>query len=141
MALEKHLSHQAKIANFDYSLQALGAKDGQIRLQFSEKGSSCNTVSIFDEEGDVPMMALSKAIDNLGGHVDLVKCDCEGAEWELFEASNVWDKVDNITMEYHLYQKKHTLEKLKQTITRLGFNIQYLQPTNQYYGNLIASRI
>ena len=140
-SLEKHLSHQAKIANFDYSLQALGAKDGQIRLQFSEKGSSCNTVSIFDEEGDVPMMALSKAIDNLGGHVDLVKCDCEGAEWELFEASNVWDKVDNITMEYHLYQKKHTLEKLKQTITRLGFNIQYLQPTNQYYGNLIASRI
>ena len=140
-SLEKYLHHQAQVANFDYYLQALGAKDGQVRLQFSDKGSSCNTVSVFDEEGDIPMMALSKAIDNLGGHVDLAKIDCEGAEWDLFEAPDVWDKVQNITMEYHLYKKKHTLEKLQQIITMLGFKIKNLQPTNQYYGNLIASRI
>jgi FkbM family methyltransferase len=139
-SLEKYLYHQSQLANFDYYLKALGAKDGQVRLQFSDKGSSCNTVSIYDEKGNIPMMALSKAIDNLGGHVDLAKIDCEGAEWELFEASDVWHKMQNITMEYHLYKKKHTLEKLQETITKLGFKIESLQPTNQYYGNLIASR-
>ena len=139
-SLEKYLRHHAEVANFDYYLKALGSKDGQIKLQFSEKGSSCNTVSIFDEKGDIPMMALRKAIDNLGGHVDLAKIDCEGAEWELFEASDVWHKIQNITMEYHLYKKNHTLEKLQQVITMLGFQIKHLQPTNQYYGNLVAFR-
>ncbi len=122
-------------------MQAVGAKDGQVRLKFSDKLSSANTVSILDQDGDIPMIALSKTIDNLGGHVDLAKIDCEGAEWNLFEAPNVWGKVQNIAMEYHLYQKKHTLEKLQQIITMLGFKIKNLQPTNQYYGTLIASRI
>ncbi len=118
-ALEKYLKHQAGVAGFDYYMKALGAEDGKVRLKFSEKGASGNTVSIVDEEGDISTIALSKAIENLGNFVDLMKIDCEGAEWNLFETANVWDKIQNITMEYHLYKKGQTLEKIKTIIRHL----------------------
>ena len=139
-SLETYLKHQAKIANFNYFMQALGSKNGRVNLKLSGKGASGNTISIFNESGEIPCLSLSEAVRNLGDRIDLVKIDCEGAEWDLFQAVSVWDKIQNIAMEYHLYKKGQTLEALKETIESLGFTIEMVKPTNQYYGDLIASR-
>jgi FkbM family methyltransferase len=139
-ALEPYLNHQAQVANFHYFMQALGSQPGKVKLKLSETGASGNTVSLIDESGDIPCLALITAVENMGGKIDLAKIDCEGAEWDLFKAATVWDKVQNIAMEYHLYRKGQTLEKLQAMIQSLGFKIITVQPTNQYYGNLIASR-
>ncbi|NES80452.1 MAG: hypothetical protein F6K10_02800 [Moorea sp. SIO2B7] len=83
---------------------------------------------------------MSEAIKTLGSTVDLLKIDCEGAEWDLLRAEGVWDKIQNIAMEYHLFNKGQTLEILKATIESLGFKIKMVKPTDKYYGDLIASR-
>lgn len=139
-SLERYLKHQAKTANFNYFMQALGSNNGKVRLKLSETGASGNTISVIDETGEIPCLALSEAIRNIGKQVDLAKIDCEGAEWDLFKAVDVWDKIQNIAMEYHLFKKGQTLEQLKTIIESLGFEIKMVKPTDQYYGDLIASR-
>jgi FkbM family methyltransferase len=36
------------------------------------------------------------------GHIDLVKFDCEGAEWPILYTSRLLDRIDRICGEYHL---------------------------------------
>ena len=56
--------------------------------------------------GGVPSQSssISKVIRRIahGGIVDLVKLDCEGAEWEILQDSQAMKCVINLTMEYHL---------------------------------------
>lgn len=138
--LESYLKYHANIGHFDYFMEAVGANDGYITLDLSEKGASPNSMSRIDQNGNIPMLSFEKAIEKLGGKIDLLKMDCEGAEWDILPASEAWQKVDNLELEYHLFSKKHTLKKIKKMIEELGFKITFCQPTNQYYGNLTATR-
>ncbi|MEG4345499.1 hypothetical protein QUB70_19810 [Microcoleus sp. A003_D6] len=64
-------------------MEAVGDRDGKVVLDIREvSGKSRSTVS---ESGDIPMVSLKRAIERIGGSVDLAKVDCEGAEWLLFE--------------------------------------------------------
>ena len=65
-------------------VEAVGAEDGRVQLNFGDV--SFQTRSKVDPTGDVPMVSLDRAIERLGGRVDLAKLDCEGAEWLLFQA-------------------------------------------------------
>jgi len=76
--LDQYLKTDAETANFQYYLEALGAEDGRVKLNF--KDVSFKTRSKVDPTGDVPMVSLSRAIERLGGRVDLAKLDCEGRE-------------------------------------------------------------
>ncbi|MGK7946133.1 MAG: FkbM family methyltransferase [Microcystaceae cyanobacterium] len=139
--LEPYLKHQAEVGNFHHYMSGIGSKDGNISLNCSDNKDSMNIASSIDPEGNIPMLAIQKAIEKLGEKVDLVKMDCEGAEWDILQAVEDWVKVDNLELEYHLYKKGHTLEKMQEILQQLGFKIIACQPTNQYYGNIAATRI
>jgi FkbM family methyltransferase len=135
--LEKYLKHQSQIANFEYFMEAVGVQDGKVILDIREvSGKTRSTVS---DNGDIPMVSFRRAIDRLGGSADLVKVDCEGAEWLLFEDRNIWQFVQNLSLEYHLWFG-HTHASARQVVESLGFKIKKQIPINQWYGLILASR-
>lgn len=135
--LEEYLSVQAKAAGFDYFMAAVGLEEGMISLDFADE--SVLTRSRTDTIGDVPQITFSKAIERLGGAVDLLKLDCEGAEWEIFADAESWRKVRHVAMEYHLFDPGHSEQAVKDRIADLGFRITSLIPSDSY-GLLLATR-
>lgn len=69
-----------------------------------------------------PSLTLSELFiqENLT-HVDFMKVDCEGCEYELFQDAPL-DKIDRISMEFHSTQMRHRPipEGLGELVTRLA---------------------
>lgn len=134
--LESYLKVQAEAASCQYFMEAVGQEDGKVSLLLDE--DSVLTRSEQNEAGDIPAVAFRKAIQRLGGEADLLKLDCEGAEWELFEDQETWKNVRDLSMEYHLWPN-HTHEEVYGVVRKLGFTVQKQLPASDF-GLLRASR-
>ncbi len=107
-ALEPYLARQASSADATYFLEAVGGQTGLVQLDFSG-GDSVHASSRLDPNGTVKQVTLRDALTRLGGRVDVLKLDCEGAEWEMLEDRAAWEDVGFVTMEYHLIRPRdHT---------------------------------
>src|SRR4051812_31383614 len=122
--LEKHLKVQANVAHFAYFMEAVGLEDGKVTLAIND--NSVWTRSKVDPTGDIPQIAFRRALQRLGGSVDLVKSidlvklDCEGAEWQILQDAHAWQAVRNLAMEYHLWPN-HTHDEIQAVVQQLGF--------------------
>ncbi|MCL1468538.1 FkbM family methyltransferase [Argonema galeatum] len=134
--LEKYLKNQADAAGFEYFMEAVGLEAGKVTLDLHE--DSVQTRSKVDELGDIPQVAFRQAIDRLGGSIDIVKLDCEGAEWQIFQDRDAWQSVQNLSMEYHLWPDR-THDQVREVVQNLGFKIKKQIPITDY-GLLLASR-
>lgn len=124
---------------------AIGKADGFAQMGIPES-SLFGRTSIADwaspcNERTVSVRSLTSAVDALGG-ADLLKLDCEGAEWELFETVDVWRRIAAITMEYHLWAKAGATEStITSAVQDLGYQIRSFQPSpNGPWGMLTAVR-
>lgn len=135
--LETYLKNQSQIANFKYFMEAVGARDGKAAIDIREV--SGKTRSRVSESGGIPMVSFQRAVDRIGGRVDLAKVDCEGAEWLLFEDRDAWQRVANLSLEYHLWFGRSHAET-RQVIESLGFHITKQIPIDKWYGLILASR-
>ena len=61
------------------------------------------------------------------GRVDLVKIDCEGAEYDIILNSSLscWDSVSCVLLEYHPVPG-HSWDELARHFEELGFTISWL---------------
>jgi FkbM family methyltransferase len=130
-------SNQASIGNFTVFDSAVGLADGKVFIDFSE--DSVQTRVHKGEKGEIRCVSFANAVAELGGTVDLVKLDCEGAEWEILQDEKTWQKVKNLTMEFHLWAG-YTLEQLKARVVELGFKVRYAELTGKDFGLLVAGR-
>ena len=133
--LEQYLAVQAKTANFRYFMEAIGLENGSVSLDFNV--DSVQTRSMPDETGRIPRVAFREAIGRLGGSVDLVKMDCEGAEWAILKDTDSWDRIKHLSMEYHLWPD-HTHDEVLDVVRSLGFLVREHSPSDNF-GLLIAS--
>jgi FkbM family methyltransferase len=109
--------------------EAIGARDGFISIV--DTGDSNQARTSDDGAGEIAQISLGKAIERMGGSVDLLKVDCEGAEWELFRAVDAWKHIRNVRMEYHLFHGE-TVPQVERTLQDLGFEVIHLQPSNGF---------
>ena len=100
--------------------EAVGADEG--RVSIADEGDSNQAKTIASADGGIPQIALQRAVERLGGRVDLLKLDCEGAEWGMFRSAAPWRHIRNIRMEYHLFDQ-HTPQDVEQALKQLGFRI------------------
>lgn len=56
------------------------------------------------------------------GGIDLLKLDCEGAEWDIFADADAFRRVRLIRMEFHLTEGR-TLSEFESRVKDLGFHI------------------
>ncbi len=95
---------------------------------------------MWQADGKIPQVSFRTAVERIGGHCDLVKLDCEGAEWEILTDVTTWRKVDHLAMEYHLWFGEHEHEEVAKVLGNIGFAIRRQLRTHERYGIVWASR-
>ena len=92
----------------------------------------------------VPSVSLAEVFGRLGlEQVDLMKMDCEGAEYPvLFNASDeVLGRIKRMVMEYHDNVTEFTHVDLERYLSAHGFQVQSFEnPVHNYLGYLYAWR-
>jgi len=130
-ALAGHLARNAAPTGAEVHLEAIGVEDGHGTLEHAEE--SVNTRVIEAAGGDVKVTSFRTAVDRLGGRVDFLKLDCEGAEWPLFDDAEPWAGVQNVGLEYH-----GDGERAVAALERLGFTVS--AAGRGPYGIVLAER-
>jgi FkbM family methyltransferase len=99
------------------------------------------------ESGETVRVActtLAEIVDsNKLERVDMLKMDCEGAEYEILYPTpqNYLQKVRQIRMEYHnLDDRERNVGQLEKFLTGAGFTITRKQANSDTNGNLWAAR-
>ncbi len=118
--LMPYLSHQAAVGKISYFSEAVGKESGQVSLQDCQ--DSVMGAVMDSPTGQIPKIAFETAIQRLGGEVDLLKLDCEGAEWDIFRERVSFKKVRFMSLEYHL-MAQHTHQEIVEVVQNLGFKI------------------
>jgi FkbM family methyltransferase len=123
-----HLRDNTRSLKIQAWHEAIGAEPGRVAL--SAGPSSLHTRAVADPVGEVPVTPLRLALERLGGSVDVLKLDCEGAEWQLFEDREVWKMIRYLTMEYHLWALPGTeVGKLFDLLETRDLRIQHHLPS------------
>lgn len=106
-------------------------------------GGSLFAKAVNSAAGKIKKTAFATIVERMGGSVDLLKLDCEGAEWELLECREVWGKIHRLTMEYHLSAKPDMdALGLVRIVKDLGFRITGLEEAPELkWGVLQAVKI
>jgi FkbM family methyltransferase len=90
-------------------------------------GAAHQTANLYgsnDSAQTAPILSLASLAAELSlDHIDLLKLDCEGAEWDILPASEpLLPRVRQICMEYHR-EGEWTPERLSAWLTSLGFQV------------------
>jgi FkbM family methyltransferase len=136
--LKEYVTHQASIGSIHFFPEAVGLNEGKIKIQGHE--DSVQTKTVKSESGDIRMIAFKDCLQRLGGKIDILKLDCEGAEWEILkEEASVWNNVYYLCMEYHLIDG-HTEEEINRVVRGLGFILLKSEKTGPAWGVIHARR-
>lgn len=100
--------------------EAIGQSDGTVSLEVQEGESVAGRCAI-GQAGNTRLTALRTALERMGGSCDLLKLDCEGAEWDLLKDPASFDGVRSVRMEYHLWDKDNSVEALRDAFDAMGF--------------------
>lgn len=100
--------------------EAIGSCDGFVNI--IDAGPSNLARTQVSNQSGITMVGLNRAIQRVGGEVDLLKLDCEGAEWDLFQLAECWKQVRNLRMEYHLFEGQ-TFSQLEESLHKHGFTV------------------
>jgi FkbM family methyltransferase len=133
--LTQNLS-QNGIENVTAFQKAVWSRDGQLTLDLSSgeplQISSTEDANIHDARESVSVEAVSLESmlqrENLS-HIDLLKLDCEGAEYEILmdAAPKVITRIQRIIMEYHDVDAKHHHSILENFLESQGFSVTHYQ--------------
>lgn len=136
-AVIRVLDHNVRQVDAVVHPEAVGASEGTVAMTYGAETNQGRTV----DGGDIPRVALRTVLERLGGAADLVKLDCEGAEWSMFEDPRPWTAVRWLTMEYHLWARPGVAhDDAARVVSALGFDILEQRPTGDY-GLLLARRL
>lgn len=100
--------------------EAIGSCDGFVNI--IDNGPSNLARTQTNKESGIAMVGLDQAIQRIGGKLDLLKLDCEGAEWDLFQLAECWEHVRNLRMEYHLFEGQ-MFSQVEESLRNHGFEV------------------
>ncbi|MBN2087524.1 FkbM family methyltransferase [Candidatus Peregrinibacteria bacterium] len=119
-----------RIKNVHPKQLAVSDKIGEAELQISKEDLNHALSGAIEPTGDtqkVQTTTLERIFSkNDIGHCDLIKIDCEGAEFPLIYATpdNVLDKVSNIFLEYHDWINGESSSELVQFLKGKKFHVE-----------------
>jgi FkbM family methyltransferase len=138
-AIISNLDAHCVQADCEYFPAAVGLKEGKVSLQKAESGTLFSK-TLPGNSGQIDQVSFAAAVAKLG-QVDLLKLDCEGAEWEIFLDTETWKRVRHLTMEYHLWSKvDSTTESLRTILSSLGFDDIEVYEDAPQWGRVLARR-
>lgn len=134
--LKDILDYNANQLDSKVFYEAVMKNDCTVNLNFTD--SDLATTAFQSENGNVIGSSLKKVIGR-NGPIDILKLDCEGAEWELLEDVDSWKQVKSLAMEYHLWGKEGiTMENLFQLLHNINFQLIEHTIYNSQQGFVLA---
>jgi FkbM family methyltransferase len=133
------------LANVIAFQEAIGAGPTSVTLDVSQPEAVQHTIAGGASAGAIPVPAitLTQALVRLDGHCDLLKIDCEGAEYEILltASGDTLLGVSRIVMEYHDNVRGHLHQELVTFLEGKGFRVRrYPSAVQPHLGLLYASR-
>ncbi len=135
------------LKNVQAHQKAVSGISGTQQLFFSSSNPAENSLlRKTDNSIEVPLITLQEAFDiNHIEKVDLMKIDCEGAEYDiLFNAGDSLARVQKMVMEVHEPKyfdipDKYTIDGLVILLENAGFQVSFVRE-NRFQGYIFASR-
>lgn len=135
--IETILTPNSEKLNAQVYYEAVTKEDCKVELVFGE--TDLNTRTKKCTSGKLVGTSLKKVIERAGGKIDLLKIDCEGGEWELFQDEASWQKVNALTMEYHLWAKEESsYNDIESILRKLNFKILFHKAFTASFGIVAA---
>jgi len=110
--------------------EAVGTVDGYVKIVDESFSGNAITERAEASSYAIPQVCLEKVIQRLGGEVDLLKLDCEGAEWQILSDDHSLAKVKRMCLEYHL-RGGRTFDQLAEVVARHKFEIIHHEPQGE----------
>jgi FkbM family methyltransferase len=135
------LKTHASAAGFESLSEAVSSHSGRASLV-----SGVDTVFTqclpTTQNGNITVTSIGEAIQRISpsAKLDLLKMDCEGAEWEILEVPEALSGIRFITMEYHLSIGRD-LAGLHELLTKRGFKIRIEHADGELNGRILAERV
>jgi FkbM family methyltransferase len=85
-----------------------------------------------DPSGHQTGVPFESIFENVGGKIDFLKMDGEGAEWSVFESDIDWSRVRYISFEYHEFGKGKKLANALDNLKNTGFEVIDIQSYSNY---------
>lgn len=135
--------HLSEILNFNARqlgafpyFEAVMQHDCKVNLNFTE--SDLATTATEAGKGNVTGSSLGTIIKRIGS-IDILKLDCEGAEWGILEDIESWDHVKSLSMEYHSWGKTNAkVDDLFQLLKTIKFKTFRHTIYNSQQGLIVA---
>jgi len=134
--LAETLSFNAKQLNAVPYMEAVMKEDCHVNLNFTE--SDLATTANENQDGNVTGSSLATVIKRIG-EIDILKLDCEGAEWGILKDIESWKHVKSLTMEYHLWGKPGSrVQDIFQLLNEVNFKLIHHTIYNDQQGLIVA---
>jgi len=127
-------------------------EEGEIPLHFlnneplqavSGSGDNANLQTV--KETTIPVITLEQVLEEkVGQRIDLLKLDCEGAEYEILlnQDPKFFKKINRIIMEYHDLDERRNFRVLTKYFEELGYHVKrYDNRVHKNLGYLYADRV
>lgn len=119
---------QNKIKNIHPKNLAISAKEGQIDLYINEDSHNHSIIKTDEKhpKRKVQSTTLQRITEKLQT-IDLVKMDCEGAEFEIIASTpkEIFKKIKTIYIEYHEYKEDLEAKNLRATLEKIGYKVTW----------------
>ena len=139
----------SKLRNVTVVQSASGGQTGEATL-YSRGTEVLNSLYCHDVSGSkflplarTEVVTLDEVFDRYGVRTcHFLKLDCEGAEYEILLNARqaTFEKIQKISMEYHIGLNEHTPEELVHFLESKGFHVEKLPLMDEEGGYLYASR-
>jgi FkbM family methyltransferase len=120
------------ITNVKVFQAAVATVNGTTEFQIDEESTGGHvvrgSVKGKSQKIKVSVTTLERAIDDCGSDViDLLKCDCEGGEYDIVEqiTPKLAKRIRNITVEVHDLDQSHNLQSISSHLSRLGYQLSH----------------
>ena len=109
----------------------------------AEFGTSMMDITKYGECVEVEALAISMReiiTKNKLSKIDLLKIDCEGAEFEILSSTpkNIFSRIKQIVLEYHQLNDMKVTD-LVELLQSMNYNVQFI-PKNKYTGYVYAKK-
>lgn len=130
------------------SQQAVAGQVGDITLHLSDNNHNNSIHTPYSEDNKKTVKVQATTLERIFHkhritHCDLLKIDCEGAEYEIFEntPTEIFAKIGAIFMEYHEHFGRSHKELVKM-LEAQGFKVKNHQPSrySKTLGTIFLSR-
>lgn len=135
-----YLKYHAEHLKFNYYSEAVGGNKSKVKLNITQNDSVLSYI-LPDEIGTTDQISFDMAFKRFGkDNLDIVKMDCEGSEWEIFNHIEIWKKVKFLTMEYHLGENNFDHSRIVDALNKIGFRLITKLDNNKNvnYGMVLA---